>query len=148
MKRIITTLLILSSIVSGAQSWQPLTNPGNTGLIRGANVTEGLQFYKFNDTLPVPIWANSWWAIARKGDSIYWYSPATHSYKLFGGGGAVTWGSITGTLSAQTDLQNALQPEAKQTHAGNDLTVLRWYADTTELHDCRTNGYQHVNDCA
>ena len=29
-----------------------------------------------------------------------------------GGGGATTWGSITGTLSTQTDLQNALN--AKQ----------------------------------
>lgn len=37
-----------------------------------------------------------------------------------GGGGAATWGTITGTLSAQTDLQSAL--DAKLSLAGGTLT--------------------------
>ena len=39
------------------------------------------------------------------------------------GGGAATWGTITGTLSSQTDLQNAL--DAK-------LSLSSWYATTTD----------------
>lgn len=41
-----------------------------------------------------------------------------------GGGGAATWGSITGTLSAQTDLQTALNGKAALLHAhsASDIT--------------------------
>ncbi len=40
-----------------------------------------------------------------------------------GGGGPATWGSITGTLSNQTDLQNALNAK---------LSLTDWYATTTD----------------
>ena len=47
---------------------------------------------------------------------------ATSSLGITGGGGG-TWGSVTGTLSNQTDLQNAL--DAK-------LSLASWYATTTD----------------
>jgi hypothetical protein len=40
-----------------------------------------------------------------------------------GGGGAAIWGSITGTLSSQSDLQTALDAR---------LTLTNWYATTTD----------------
>ncbi|NBV76708.1 hypothetical protein EBR66_00875, partial [bacterium] len=48
---------------------------------------------------------------------------STSSLGISGGGGGGTWGSITGTLSSQTDLQNAL--DAK-------LSLSAWYATTTD----------------
>lgn len=50
-----------------------------------------------------------------------------------GGGGA--WGEITGTLSAQTDLQSALDAKAasSHTHTEADITDLGDYATSTEL---------------
>src|ERR1035441_214061 len=39
---------------------------------------------------------------------------ATSTLGILGGGGG-TWGSITGTLSSQTDLQNALNADRKST---------------------------------
>lgn len=43
-----------------------------------------------------------------------------------GGGGDATWGTITGTLSSQTDLQSALNAKAasSHTHAQSDVTNL------------------------
>lgn len=45
---------------------------------------------------------------------------------LGGGGGGAAWGGITGTLSAQTDLQTALNGKANtvHTHAISDVTGL------------------------
>ena len=40
-----------------------------------------------------------------------------------GGGGASTWGSITGTLSDQTDLQNALNAKQNALTAGDGITI-------------------------
>jgi hypothetical protein len=49
------------------------------------------------------------------------------SLAYFGGGGAASWGSITGTLSAQTDLQSALNGKAASTHSHiiGDVTGLQ-----------------------
>lgn len=41
-----------------------------------------------------------------------------------GGGGAATWGSITGTLSAQTDLQTALNGKSDVGHTHTNLNTL------------------------
>lgn len=43
-----------------------------------------------------------------------------------GGGGGSTWGSITGTLSSQTDLQSALNGKAAtvHTHTASQITDL------------------------
>lgn len=48
-----------------------------------------------------------------------------------GGGGPATWGSITGTLSAQTDLQTALNGKANSshTHIIADVTGLQTALD-------------------
>lgn len=40
-----------------------------------------------------------------------------------GGGGSSTWGSITGTLSDQTDLQNALNAKQNTLTAGDGITI-------------------------
>ena len=61
-----------------------------------------------------------------------WTAVATSSLGIVGGGGG-TWGTITGTLSNQTDLQSAL--DAK-------LSLTNWYATTTDaLHEGTTNLY-------
>ncbi len=57
---------------------------------------------------------------------------ATSSLGIAGGGGG-TWGSITGTLSNQTDLQNALNAK---------LSLSAWYSTTTDqLTEGLTNFY-------
>lgn len=45
------------------------------------------------------------------------------------GGGAGTWGSITGTLSSQTDLQNALNSKAASSHTHSESEVTGLVAD-------------------
>jgi hypothetical protein len=58
----------------------------------------------------MPVWNNLWHGSGSSG----------------GGGGGGTWGSITGTLSAQTDLQNALNAKqnlATPTTAGDIATL-------------------------
>lgn len=48
------------------------------------------------------------------------YNPVTKKYEFnTGGGGGGTWGSITGTLSDQTDLQNALDDKIPFDTTGN-----------------------------
>lgn len=46
--------------------------------------------------------------IALSNGCVFWYSDGTKVFCSGGGGGGGTWGSITGTLSSQTDLQTAL----------------------------------------
>lgn len=56
----------------------------------------------------------------------------------YGGGGGGTWGTITGTLSDQTDLQAALDAKASTTALGNheaDTTNIHGIADTSALLD-------------
>lgn len=62
-------------------------------------------------------------------DGDIWYNSSTHKFRCrqngvtsdcVGAGGSSTWGSITGTLSSQTDLQNAL--DAKLSLAGGTMT--------------------------
>lgn len=54
---------------------------------------------------------------------------------LFGVAGATAWGSITGTLSAQTDLQSALDAKAAtvHTHAISDVTNLQSILDVLQM---------------
>lgn len=65
----------------------------------------------------------------QNNDVLKWDS-ATREWKNgVGGGGAATWGSITGTLSSQTDLQTAL--DAKQP-LDADLTTIAGLTATTD----------------
>ena len=65
-------------------------------------------------------------------DSNYWYHNGTKWNKLLKSGDitATTWGSITGTLSAQTDLQNALNLKLNKTD-----TTGKWVPLGTRLVD-------------
>ena len=54
-----------------------------------------------------------------KSDGLWYYLDDAGSESLLGGGGGGTWGSITGTLSDQTDLQNALDDKVDETRAIN-----------------------------
>ena len=54
------------------------------------------------------------------------------SYPTFGGGGG-TWGSITGTLSDQTDLQSALDAKYDASNPSGYITGIAWGAITGTL---------------
>ena len=60
-----------------------------------------------------------------------------------GGGGAVAWGGITGTLSAQTDLQGELDAKAATTH-NHDGT----YSALGHNHDAAYSALGHNHDSA
>jgi hypothetical protein len=55
----------------------------------------------------------------------YWWESGTADADLVAKGGSVTWGTITGTLSDQTDLQSALDAKiATYDGATYDVTAL------------------------
>lgn len=56
-----------------------------------------------------------------------------------GGGGAATWGSITGTLSAQTDLQTALNAKADTSALSNYLLKSSNLSDVANVVTARSN---------
>lgn len=66
-----------------------------------------------------------------------------------GGGGGATWGSITGTLSNQTDLNTALTNKASQTDltaTQNSLQAL-WLLNegqTYDIHDVTQSAYENI----
>lgn len=57
--------------------------------------------------------------IDKATDTAYYWNDTTLSYQSLGGGGSgsVVWGAITGTISDQTDLQNALNAKVPYTGA-------------------------------
>lgn len=67
---------------------------------------------------------------------------------LSGGGGGGTWGSITGTLSAQTDLQSALDGKAgtSHTHTESDITDLTHYDSGDFDTDLSTKTTTDINE--
>lgn len=73
-----------------------------------APVVVGTRFYT-SDTARLAIWTGTAWIEIGPGAA-----------------GAVAWGSITGTLSLQTDLQSALDAKANSshTHTQSDVTNL------------------------
>lgn len=61
------------------------------------------------------------------------YSGDTAEVTITGGGGGGTWGSITGTLSAQTDLQTALDTKVDENSAITGATKTKITYDTKGL---------------
>lgn len=61
-----------------------------------------------------------------------------------GGGGGTTWGSITGTLSDQTDLQTALDALVPYTGATNDVDLDTFSLNSKSLHVKGTGGAGHL----
>lgn len=61
-----------------------------------------------------------------------------------GGGGGTTWGSITGTLSSQTDLQSALDALVPYTGATNDVDLDTFSLNAKSLHVKGTGGAGHL----
>ena len=70
--------------------------------------------YNFGDTVPISK------LISRRFSWLVNRGKLSETEVGFGGGGAGTWGSITGTLSSQTDLQTALNGKLNIT--GGTLT--------------------------
>lgn len=84
--------------------------------------------------------------IDKSSDTAYYWDDATSTYKSLGGGSAsIVWGSITGTLADQTDLQNALNTKVdKVTGKGlstNDYTT----AEKNKLADIQAGAEVNVN---
>jgi len=71
------------------------------------------------------------------------YDPLTGVIGGSGGGGA-TWGSITGTLSDQTDLQSALDALVPYTGATNDVDLDTFSLNAKSLHVKGTGGAGHL----
>lgn len=61
-----------------------------------------------------------------------------------GGSGAVAWGAITGTLSAQTDLQNALNGKAATVHNHDSTYVLLIDARLTDARTPTAHAASHA----
>lgn len=125
MKKLITTLLILTSFAASAQTYKYLTIPGETGYSRGATRVDGI-LWLGNDTLPVPVGVlRTLPALIGKGDSLYRWSPVQGKWIPISGGGASVWGSITGTLANQTDLQAALNNKQNKLLQGTTAQYFR-----------------------
>lgn len=89
-----------------------ITNPSNGGGWVGSPIRYFSQMEDFDNTTPptngqVPIWNST----TKK------WTPGSG-----GGGGGGTWGSITGTLSAQTDLQSALDAKYDASNPSGFIT--------------------------
>jgi hypothetical protein len=104
MKRLIFLLFSLISFSAFSQSgslsqsvYRSRVNDSTT--VNGATA-QGYGYFFWNNQKAVPSW--QFW----NGTSLVDWDPAA------AGGGGGTWGSITGTLSDQTDLQNALNLKA------------------------------------
>lgn len=127
MKRLFTTLLILFSFAASAQTYKLLNVPGETGYLRGPGAlrVDGILVLAGNDTLPVMTALKPYHALIGKGDSLYRWSPVQNRWIPIAGGGASVWGSITGTLSNQTDLQNALNQKQNKLFQGTTAQYFR-----------------------
>jgi len=85
--------------------------------ISGGTATE-LQFYSTFSALPSP----------GQGGILYVTEDTNYLYRWDGayiqvGGGSLTWGQITGTLSDQTDLQDALDDKVPYTGATGNIDI-------------------------
>lgn len=97
MRHLILSLLLLTASLASAQGWN--INVGGLPIRSGATVpsscsTPGSLFFKTSTTRN--------WYFCQAGTFVAFVS----------GSGTVAWGSITGTLSSQTDLQAALDLKA------------------------------------
>jgi len=117
--------LFLSVMLAG--TWANAGMGGSTGGSGSGNATT-LQGRAVASTAPTDLQVLQWVAAQNA------WQPGTVS----GGGG--TWGSITGTLSAQTDLNSALSGKSDTSHVhaavdhtytGKDVIVLRSAGDST-----------------
>jgi hypothetical protein len=78
--------------------------------------------YKAQDAAPATCTVGMVWFDTNATAGSNWFGcTAANTWTLLGGGGGGTWGSITGTLSNQTDLQTAL--DAKQ---ASDADLTTW----------------------
>ena len=112
--------------------------PTLTGLST-SQVSEGSNFYFSNARVASYINSSSTIpsAAGTLGNILSWngssWAAVATSTLGFAGGGAGTWGSITGSLASQTDLQSALNAR---------LSLSSWYATTTDgLAQGSTNKY-------
>jgi hypothetical protein len=69
---------------------------------------------------------------------------ATLNIPQYSGGGGTTWGSITGTLSTQTDLQTALDLKVPYTGATGDVDLGNFSLNAKSIHAKGTAGNGHL----
>jgi hypothetical protein len=121
MKRIILIfLLALGYVYGNAQA--PLVNRFGQDTL----VFEGDEFEQTTEIyIKIPNYQDSAQVLYNIGRGrVAWFPTA--SLPGGGGGGGGTWGSITGTLSNQTDLQTALNGKANTSHTHDD----RYFTET------------------
>lgn len=71
------------------------------------------------------------------------FNPLTQDFD-FTGGGSSTWGSITGTLSSQTDLQNALNAKANDSDTVHKTGAETVAGSKTFSNDLSVNGTSYL----
>jgi len=103
MKKILLPLLI-SLFLSTA----------NSSEIRNIGSSSAITFPTFADMLLFPSPPDGLLAVTLDTHELYMWDQSITTFTLVnaGGGGGGTWGSITGTLSSQTDLQNELNAKS------------------------------------
>ena len=72
------------------------------------------------------------------------FNPLTQDFD-FTGGGSSTWGSITGTLSSQTDLQNALNAKANDSDTVHKTGAETVAGSKTFSNDLSVNGTSYLS---
>jgi hypothetical protein len=115
MRRLLLYFLLLGSLgVSAQTTTQYLGGSSTLVLNRGHLKTDSSFYLPVRDTNFVPLYVGS--MVFRSADNAVYVAISTIATKkwekLGSGGGTAAWGNITGTLSAQADLQAAL--DAKQ----------------------------------
>jgi hypothetical protein len=78
-----------------------------------------------------PIGQPGWYANVEATDTIWVWDVGTAAWKNSGTAALPAWGSITGTLSNQTDLQNAL--DAKLNKDGSVALTANWDAGSFKI---------------
>jgi hypothetical protein len=118
-----------------------------TGRIEYDRANGGTFIGPYGTTLPASPEDYEWF-LKTDTNELYYYNGT--SWELIAGGAVVTWGTITGTLSDQTDLQNALDAKADDSdltaHTG-DLTIHFTEAsiDHTAIQNVGTNTHTQID---
>lgn len=73
------------------------------------------------------------------------FNPLTQDFDFTGGGGSSSWGSISGTLSSQTDLQTALDAKANDSDTVHKTGAETVAGSKTFSNDLSVNGTSYLS---